>query len=212
MEDWRKQLEDHISDMDRSTDIRKKAATTLYYKYQTPEGELIRKKLGESIRTSEKYQQSIKNRDQSYKYDPEFAEAHAQRMRDQWDDPEFRQKHLDGVRALREDPERWEEYRKNYIKGNTEKLDNPEYWKAYYAGIAKRDADIEYRQDRLKKSRNKIRKPVRTPLGVFETQTDASLAHGFSNTERIRHRIKSPTFPDYQEITVEEYEKHKSNN
>ena len=88
---------------------------------------------------------------------------------------------------------------------------DPAYWEAYYAGIKKRDADVEYTKERLSKSKNKIRKPVQTPLGVFETQTDAANAHGLGNTETIRTRIKSPNpkFTEYKSLTIEEYEQLK---
>ena len=209
MEEWRKQLEDHVSDMDRSTDIRKKAATTLYYKYQTPEGELLRKKLGESIRTSEKYQEAIKNRDQSYKNDPEFAEQHAERMRKLQEDPEFIAKRQAGVDAMRNDPQRYEEYLKNNREGYLKSKQDPQYWEKYYAAIKERESNPEYIKKRKEANKKAFAKPVRTPLGVFESQTDATKAHGFSNTERIRHRIKSPNFPDYQEISIEDYLRHK---
>ena len=99
------------------------------------------------------------------------------------------------------------EYRKSFLKGNSAKLQDPKYLEAYYKGIKKRDSDQEYHQRRLAASKEKIKQPVLTPLGVFETQTDATRAHGFTNTERVRHRCKSPNFPDWQLITVEEYQR-----
>lgn len=97
------------------------------------------------------------------------------------------------------------EYRKSYEKGNSAKYDDPKYWEAYYKGIKKRDNDQEYHQRRLAASKEKIKQPVKTDLGVFETQTDAMRAHGFTNTEKVRYRCKSDSFPDWQLITVEEY-------
>lgn len=123
--------------------------------------------------------------------------------------PEWKKRLKEGIDLLKNDPERWAEYQENYRKGNTAKYNDPAYWENYYAGIAKRDANEEYTQSRLSKSKKTVRKPVRTPLGVFETQTDATKAHGFNNTEVIRHRCKSPNFPDFEMISVEEYEKIK---
>jgi len=124
---------------------------------------------------------------------------------------EWQENHRKGIEALRSDPERWAEYQENYAKGNTAKYEDPKYWTNYYAAIKKRDANPEYHKKRLGASKQKIRKPVQTPLGVFETQTDAANAHGFNNTEKLRHRIKSPNpkFAEYKSLTVEEYEKLK---
>lgn len=123
--------------------------------------------------------------------------------------PEWQEAHRKGLEALRNDPDRWAEYQENYRKGNTAKYDDPEYWANYYAAIKERDANPEYHKKRLGASKQKVRKPVRTPLGVFETQTDAAKAHGMGNTETMRHRCKSPNFPDYEMISIEEYEKIK---
>ena len=124
-------------------------------------------------------------------------------------DPVWQEAHRKGLEALRNDPERWAEYQENYRKGNTAKYEDPEFWANYYAAIKERDANPEYHKKRLGASKQKIRKPVQTPLGVFETQTDASNAHGFNNTEKLRHRIKSPNpkFAEYKSLTVEEYER-----
>jgi hypothetical protein len=121
-------------------------------------------------------------------------------------DPQWKAAQKQGMEELRNDPERWAEYQANYSERNKDKYDNPEYWQNYYEGIQRRDSDVEYTKERLARSRKRIRKPVQTPLGVFETQTDAAQAHGFSNTEIIRYRIKSDRFPDYQSITIEQYE------
>lgn len=153
---------------------------------------------------------SFKGRDQSFRQDPEYIEAHKERMKKVHADPMWKENHSKGMEALRNDPERWAEYQENYKKGNTAKYDNPEFWANYYAAIQERDSNPEYHKKRLNASKNKIRKPVRTPLGVFETQTDAMNAHGFKNTEIVRHRCKSNTFPDWQMISIEEYEKHKT--
>lgn len=158
--------------------------------------------------------------------DPDFKQNHQEAIQrnvesDWWreqqkeaaekrkNDPKWQKNHRKGLEALRNDPERWAEYQENYRKGNVAKYDDPEFWANYYAAIQERDSNLEYHKKRLNASKNKIRKPVRTPLGVFETQTDAMKAHGFKNTEVVRHRCKSNTFPDWQMISIEEYEKYK---
>jgi len=130
-------------------------------------------------------------------------QANAQAAETRKNNPELWRRQKLAMQQNAKDPE----YRKAYLKGNRAKLDNPKYWEAYYAAIEKRDSDQEYHQRRLAASKEKIKQPVRTPLGVFETQTDATRAHGFTNTERVRHRCKSPNFPDWQLITIEEYHK-----
>jgi hypothetical protein len=148
----------------------------------------------------EKQKKAMNNRDNT---------SHAAAGKKRAADPLWKENHSKGIEALRNDPERWAEYQENYKKGNTEKYNNPEFWNNYYAAIQERDSKPEYHKKRLNASKNKIRKPVRTPLGVFETQTDAMKAHGFKNTEIVRHRCKSDTFPDWQMISIEEYEKYK---
>ncbi len=167
----------------------------------------VRAKISNTLQNSEAYKQGITTRDQSFRNDPEYQKAHLQRMQDLHQDPLWRENHRLGLEELRSDPKRWAEYQKNYNKGNRDKLQDPKYWEAYYKGIKKRDSDQEYHQRRLAASKEKIKQPVLTPLGVFETQTDATRAHGFTNTERVRHRCKSPNFPDWQLITVEEYQR-----
>jgi hypothetical protein len=105
----------------------------------------------------------------------------------------YRKKKSEISLAKNKDPE----YRKKYLEANSKKYDNPEYWENYYKGIAKRDADEEYTKKRLDASRAKICKKVHTPLGVFDSITAASKAHGMGNSETMRHRIKSPNFPDF---------------
>ena len=172
---------------------------------------LAHDKISEGIRNSRKYKEGIKNRDQSYKYEPEYAKAHKNRMQELQKDPNFIKARAQGHADLRNDPVRWAEYQKNNREGYLKAKQDPAYWEAYYAGIKKRDADVEYTKERLSKSKNKIRKPVQTPLGVFETQTDAANAHGLGNTETIRTRIKSPNpkFTEYKSLTIEEYEQLK---
>lgn len=167
-------------------------------------------KISEGVRNSRKYKEGMKTRDQSFRQDPEYIKAHKERMERVSADPVWQENHRKGLEALRNDPERWAEYQENYRKGNTAKYDDPAYWANYYAAIKERDANPEYHKKRLGASKKKIRKPVRTPLGVFETQTDATKAHGFNNTEVIRHRCKSPNFPDFEMISVEEYERLKN--
>jgi hypothetical protein len=109
----------------------------------------------------------------------------------------WKNNHKAAMEALQNDPVRLAEYKKNYAKGNSKKYDNPEYWENYYKGIAKRDANEEYTKKRLDASRAKICKKVHTPLGIFDSITDASKAYGMGNSETMRHRIKSPNFPDF---------------
>ena len=168
-----------------------------------------RKKISKSNKESyqntnrlEKQKVAMQNRDNS---------SHKAAGEKRKNSKEWKENHAAGLEALRNDPVRWAEYRENYTKGNTAKYDDPAFWESYYAAIKIRDANPEYQKKRLGASKEKIRKPVQTPLGVFETQTDAANAHGFSNTEKLRHRIKSPNpkFAEYKSLTIEEYEQLK---
>ena len=75
--------------------------------------------------------------------------------------------------------------------------DDPEYWVKYYKGIERREQDKSYHQRRIQAANAKICRRVQTPLGVFDSITLASRAHGMSNTETMRNRLKSPNFPEY---------------
>lgn len=136
----------------------------------------------------EKQKKAMNNRDNT---------SHKEAAKKRAADPNWKAKHKAAIEALQNDPVRLAEYKKNYAKGNSKKYDNPDYWENYYAGIAKRDADEEYTKKRLDASRAKICKKVHTPLGVFDSITEASKAYGMSNSETMRHRIKSPNFPDF---------------
>ena len=102
-----------------------------------------------------------------------------------------------GIESFRNDPVRMAEYLKNNKEAYLKAKENPEYWENYYAAIAVRDADPEYHKKRIDASKKKICKKVHTPLGIFDSITDASKAYGMGNSETMRHRIKSPNFPDF---------------
>ena len=123
-------------------------------------------------------------------------------------DPEWRKNQAEASRAKNKEMVQTEEWK----TANAKKYEDPTFWENYYAAIKERDANPEYHKKRLGASKQKIRKPVQTPLGVFETQTDAAKAHGLGNTETIRTRIKSsnPKFSEYKSLTVEEYERLKN--
>lgn len=168
-------------------------------------------KISEGVRNSRKYKEAMKNRDQSYTQTEEYKQLRRDVMARLRNDPEYLKKHKEGQEAFR-NAEGFEEWFENeWRKANAKKYETPEFWANYYEGIKKRDANPEYHKKRLGASKKKIRKPVQTPLGVFETQTDAAKAHGLGNTETIRTRIKStnPKFADYKSLTVEEYERLK---
>lgn len=145
----------------------------------------------------ESYQQPGRLENQQKAMQTRDNTAHKNAGKKRAADPEWKTKQKSAIEALHNDPVRLAEYKKNYAKGNSKKYDNPEYWENYYAGIAKRDADEEYTKKRLDASRAKICKKVHTPLGVFDSITEASKAYGMGNSETMRHRIKSPNFPDF---------------
>jgi hypothetical protein len=166
-----------------------------------------RDKISNTLKNSKTFKESLKNRDQTFRQDPEYKEIHKKRMQELHKDPLWIELHKKGLEELRNDPIRWAEYQKNYNQGNIAKLDNPKYWENYYKAIKLRDSNPEYHKKRLTASKEKIKQPVKTDLGIFETQTDAMKAHGFTNTEKVRHRCKSKNFPDWQFISQEEYHK-----
>jgi hypothetical protein len=141
--------------------------------------------------------------------DPEFKQKHktAMETRDHTTDeqalekrlknPDFLKNLRKGIEDLRNDPVRMAEYEKNNRAAYLKAKEDPAYWEAYYAAIKVRDADPEYHKKRIDASKKKICRKVQTPLGVFDSITDAANAHSMSNTETMRHRLKSPNFPDY---------------
>lgn len=140
---------------------------------------------------------AMQNRDNS---------SHKEAGRKRANDPVWREAQAKASRLKNKEMTQTQEWK----DANAKKYKSEEYWNNYYEGIKKRDADEKYTTERLIKSKKKIRKPVQTPLGVFETQTEASKAHGFANTEKMRHRCKSDSFPDYKMISIEEYERLKN--
>ena len=136
----------------------------------------------------EKQQKAMQTRDNT---------VHKEAAKKRAADPKWQAKQKAAMEELRNDPVRWAEYQKNYNKGNKAKLDDPAFWEVYYAAIKVRDADPEYHKKRIDASKKKICRRVQTPLGVFDSITDAANAHGMGNTETMRHRLKSPNFPDF---------------
>lgn len=112
-------------------------------------------------------------------------------------DPKWIAKQKAGVEAFRNDPVRLAEQKKNNKAAYLKAKEDPAYWEAYYAAIKVRDADPEYHKKRIDASKKKICRRVQTPLGVFDSITDAANAHGMGNTETMRNRLKSPNFPDF---------------
>jgi hypothetical protein len=210
--DLGKELDDILADFQLPSDEEVALETGKIKRAEGVKRSDTREKISHTLKNSAAYKQGIANRDQSFRKDPTYQAEHKARMQLLHDDPVWQEKHRKGLEALRNDPERWAEYQENYRKGNTAKYEDPEYWANYYAAIKERDANPEYHKKRLGASKQKIRKPVQTPLGVFETQTDAAKAHGLGNTETIRTRIKSsnPKFAEYKSLTVEEYEQLKN--
>jgi|GEM_PF-4998350 len=141
--------------------------------------------------------------------DPEFKKKHktAMETRDHSSDQEALEKRLKNPRYLinlrkgiddfRNDPERMAEYKENNREAYLKSKEDPQYWEKYYAAIAVRDSNPEYHKKRIEASKKKICKKVHTPLGIFDSITDASKAYGMGNSETMRHRIKSPNFPDF---------------
>ena len=177
-----------------------------------PTDEQVRKEttsanISMGIKSSEAYKQGMANRDQSFREDPTYQAEHKARMQLIKTDPVWQENHRKGLEALRNDPERWAEYQQNYQEGNTAKYDDPAFWEAYYAAIKVRDANPEYHKKRLDASKAKICKKVNAgELGVFDSFVDAARAwewfgnKGYPNSERVRHRCKSNTFPDWYVI------------
>jgi len=166
-------------------------------KWNRVKSDYEKEELSRILKSSAKYKEGIKNRDQSFRDAPGYSEKHSAQQKQTVASEKWKENHKAAMEALRNDPVRLAEYKKNYAKGNSKKYDNPEYWENYYAGIAKRDADVEYTKKRLDASRAKICKKVHTPLGIFESITAASKAYGMTNSETMRGRIKSPNFPDF---------------
>jgi hypothetical protein len=141
--------------------------------------------------------------------DPEFKQKHktAMETRDHSTDeqalekrlknPDFLKNVRKGIEEFRNDPVRMAEYEKTNREAYLKAKEDPAYWEAYKAGIKIRDADPEYHKKRIDASKKKICRKVQTPLGVFDSITDAANAHGMGNTETMRHRLKSPNFPDF---------------
>ena len=191
------ELDDILNDLDLPSDQDIREETGKVNRANGLKNPNVRAKISKSLKESSKFHESIANRDQSFRDDPTYRKVHTKRMQNLRKDPEFVEKQKKGMEALRNDPVRWAEYQKKYNKGNKAKLEDPSFWEAYYASIKIRDADPEYHKKRIDASKKKICRRVQTPLGVFDSITDAANAHGMGNTETMRHRLKSPNFPDF---------------
>jgi len=192
-----KNLDELLAGLELPTDEEVRLETGKVKRAEGLKNPAVRTRIGQSIKSSAAYKEGMKNRDQSYKQTAEYKESKRKTTLALNSDPEYKKKHKEGMKAMRADPARNAEYKKKWSEGNSKKYDNPEYWENYYKGIAKRDADEEYTKKRLDASRAKICKKVHTPLGIFDSITAASKAHGMGNSETMRHRIKSPNFPDF---------------
>ncbi len=136
----------------------------------------------------QKHKKAMETRDHS---------TDAQALEKRLKNPDFLKNVRKGIEEFRNDPVRMAEYEKNNRAAYLKAKEDPAYWEAYKAGIKVRDADPEYHKKRIDASKKKICRRVQTPLGVFDSITDAAKAHGMGNTETMRHRLKSPNFPDY---------------
>ena len=107
------------------------------------------------------------------------------------------EKLIAGTKALRADPIRSAELNKKSRAGLEKAKETDLYWTNYYAGIERRESDKSYHKDRIAKANAVICRRVHTPLGDFDSITLAAKAHDMGNTETMRHRLKSPNFPEY---------------
>lgn len=191
------ELDELFSDVSLPTDEEVREETGKAKRAEGLRKPTTRNKISQTLKSSAKYKEGIKNRDQSFRDVSGYSEKHSAQQKQTVASEKWKKNHKAAMEALQNDPVRLAEYKKNYANGNSKKYDNPEYWENYYAGIAKRDANEEYTKKRLDASRAKICKKVHTPLGIFDSITSASKAHGMGNSETMRHRIKSPNFPEF---------------
>jgi hypothetical protein len=156
----------------------------------------VREKIGRTLKSSAKYKEGIKNRDQSYKQSADYKDKRSQSMSEYWADPKNKEKHKKALQSLKDDPIRLAEYKKNYAKGNSKKYDDPKYWENYYKGISKRDADEEYHKRRIAASNAKLAIKVITPDGEFDSISDAARHYGMTS-EGMRNRVNSDKYLDF---------------
>jgi hypothetical protein len=152
---------------------------------------LISKKTKEAFqdpKLKQKHKTAMENRDHS---------TDAQALEKRSKNPDFLKNVRKGIEEFRNDPVRMADYEKRNRAAYLKAKEDPAYWESYYAAIKVRDADPEYHKKRIDASKKKICRRVQTPLGVFDSITDAAKAHGMGNTETMRHRLKSPNFPGY---------------
>jgi hypothetical protein len=165
-----------------------------------PSNEQVRRELG-NFRISEggkrAYQKPGRLEKQKKAMQTRDNTAHKDAGKKRAADPEWKAKHKAAIEEFRNDPVKMAEYEKNNREAYLKAKEDPAYWEAYYAAIKVRDADPEYHKKRIDASKKKICRKVQTPLGVFDSITDAANAHGMGNTETMRHRLKSPNFPDF---------------
>lgn len=143
-----------------------------------------------------------------YWADDDNKEVRKKIMQDICSTKEWQSKSKEGREKLRNDPARWKAYRKKYLLNNKKKYDNPEYWEKYYASIkVRKEKYKEEQKEWIEKSRQKICKKVNAgEKGVFNSFVDAARAYGwfgnnnYPNSERVRARCKSKTFPDWYVI------------
>jgi len=191
------EVDDIFRDIDLPTDEEARLETGKLKRAEGLKKPSVREKIGKSIKSSQKYKEAMKTRDQSFRETEKYKKEHKERMQALRTDPKFVEAQKKGRDALRNDPDRMAEYEKNNRAAYLKAKEDPAYWEAYYAAIKVRDADPEYHKKRIDASKKKICRKVQTPLGIFNSITEAATAHGMGNTETMRNRLKSRNFPDY---------------
>lgn len=192
---FNEEIDELFSDVNLPTDqeIREETA-----KAKRAEGvRAVRDKISNSLKNSQAHKQGIANRDQSFRLDPEFQQAHKKRMQDIHQNSQWQENHRKGLETLRNDPKRLQEYLERNRKGYLKVKETEEYWIKYYQGIQRRESDKSYHKGRIEKANAVICRKVHTPLGEFDSITLAAKAHGMTNSETMRNRLKSPNFPEY---------------
>lgn len=149
-------------------------------------------KIWQSEGFKEKRKQSLDQANQR----PEVKLTRSKAIKGVYDNPEYRAKQKARSQETSQDPEFQKRNREAYLKAK----EDPQYWENYYKGIDKREEDKTYHTNRIKKANAVICRKVHTPLGEFDSITLASKAHGMTNTETMRNRIKSPNFPEYYHL------------
>lgn len=116
-----------------------------------------------------------------------------------WQDPDFKEK----MSVIRKEVSNREDVKKDNSERTTALHKDPEFRKKYEQGMANKVWGSAAEIEGVKKSAQKRRKAIKTPMGIFITIASVAKAYDMS-VAGIQHRMKKCS-DEYYYLTSEEY-------